>query len=84
MCARYQAYPKESHLKAMKRIIKYVKGTINYGIWFSNNTNMNLAGFSDADWAGNADDQKSTFGSCLFIGKNLVSWLSKKAKFHLS
>ncbi|XP_019173231.1 PREDICTED: uncharacterized protein LOC109168701 [Ipomoea nil] len=78
MCARYQADPKESHLKAVKRIIKYVKGTINYGIWYSSDTNLNLAGYSDADWAGNADDRKSTSGGCFFIGKNLVAWLSKK------
>ncbi|XP_031102051.1 secreted RxLR effector protein 161-like [Ipomoea triloba] len=77
-CARYQADPKESHVKAVKRILKYVKGTLNYGIWFSNDTNLSLVGFSDADWAGNADDRKSTLGGCFFIGKNLVSWLSKK------
>ncbi|XP_019153565.1 PREDICTED: uncharacterized protein LOC109150048 [Ipomoea nil] len=78
MCARYQADPKESHLKAVKRIIKYVKGKINYGIWYSTDTNLSLTGFSDADWAGNAEHRKSTSGGCFFIGKNLVAWLSKK------
>ncbi|XP_019153477.1 PREDICTED: uncharacterized protein LOC109149938 [Ipomoea nil] len=47
ICARFQAAHKESHLKAVKRIIKYVKGTLDYGIWFSNDTNLNLVGYSD-------------------------------------
>lgn len=78
VCARYQACPKESHLSAVKRIIKYVSGTLNYGIWFTHDTTANLAGYTDANWAGCADDRKSTSGECFYIGNNLVSWLSKK------
>ena len=62
VCARYQANSKESHVGVVKRIIKYVNGTADYGIWFSKDTNSSLAGYSDADWAGNADDRKSTSG----------------------
>ena len=79
--ARYQTNPNESHLAAVKRIIRYVSGTMDYGIWFSFDTNSSLVGFSDADWAGNADDRKSTFGGCFCLGNNLVSWFSKKQKF---
>ena len=71
VCARYQANSKESHMSALKRIIKYVK-TI---VW---DTNDFLAGYSNADWAGNADDRKSTLGGCFYVGNNLVSWMSKK------
>ncbi|KAK0594705.1 hypothetical protein LWI29_036665 [Acer saccharum] len=78
VCARYQADPKESHLSSVKRIIRYVNGTSNYGIWYSFDTNASLVGFSDADWAGNCDDRKSTSGSCFFLGNNLVSWFCKK------
>ncbi|KAF7127450.1 hypothetical protein RHSIM_Rhsim11G0030000 [Rhododendron simsii] len=78
VCARYQANPKESHLTAVKRVIKYINGTMGYGIWLSKDTNSNLAGFSDADWAGCADDRKSTSGECFYFGNNLVAWLSKK------
>lgn len=78
VCARYQANPKESHLTAIKRVIKYVSGTVGYGIWLSRDTNANLEGYSDADWAGCADDRKSTSGGCFYIGNNLVAWLSKK------
>lgn len=84
LCARYQANPKETHLKAVKRIIRYVNGTSNYGIWFSKDTNTYLVGFSDADWAGSSDDRKSTTGGCFYVGCNLVSWHSKKTEFHLS
>ncbi|KAB2612682.1 hypothetical protein D8674_034998 [Pyrus ussuriensis x Pyrus communis] len=77
-CARYQADPKESHLETVKRIIRYVSGTIDYGLHYSFETNSEIAGFSDADWAGNADDRKSTSGGCFYVGNNLVAWHSKK------
>ncbi|XP_058215643.1 uncharacterized mitochondrial protein AtMg00810-like [Rhododendron vialii] len=78
VCARSQANAKESHLATVKRVIKYINGTMGYGIWLSNDTNSNLAGFSDADWVGCADDRKSTSGGCSYIGNNLVAWFSKK------
>ena len=73
VCAIYQANPKESHMTALKRIIKYVKTTIEFGVWYSKDTSDVLAGYSDADWAGNADDRKSTSGCCFYMGNNLVS-----------
>ncbi|XP_057432399.1 secreted RxLR effector protein 161-like [Lotus japonicus] len=78
VCARYQAAPKESHLIQVKRIIKYVSGTNDYGIFYVHHTNSSLVGYCDADWAGNADDRKSTSGGCFFLGNNLISWFSKK------
>ncbi|CAM8956687.1 unnamed protein product [Rhodiola kirilowii] len=78
VCARYQADPKESHLLQVKRIIKYVCGTVDFGIWCTKDANPHLVGFCDADWAGNAEDRKSTSGGCFFLGNNLVSWFSKK------
>ena len=60
VCPKYQAAPKESHLTAVKRIIRYINGTPNYGLWYSKNSNACLAGYSDADWAGSVDDRKST------------------------
>ena len=62
VCAKYQANPKESHMIALKRIIKYVKTTADFGVWYSKDKNDVLAGYSDANWAGNADDRKSTLG----------------------
>ena len=61
-----------------KRIIKYVKTIADFGVWYSKDTNDVLARYSDDDWAGNADDRKSTSGGCFYVGNNLVSWMSKK------
>ena len=73
VCARYQAAPKESHLTVVKRIIRYVNGTLDYGLWYSKDSNACLAGYSNADWVGSVDDRKSTSGGCfnetiLFLG----------------
>ncbi|KAK2418362.1 putative mitochondrial protein [Trifolium repens] len=78
VCARYQADPKVSHLTQVKRILKYVNGTSDYGIMYSHCENSTLYGYCDADWAGSADDRKSTSGGCFFLGTNLISWFSKK------
>ncbi|CAM8972131.1 unnamed protein product [Rhodiola kirilowii] len=78
VCARYQANPKEIHLMNIKRIIRYVCGTSDYGLWYTRDTNSCFVGYCDADWAGNAEDRKSTSGGCFFLGNNLVSWFSKK------
>jgi hypothetical protein len=76
--ACFQANSKESHLTAVKRIIRYVNDTLLYGIWYSRETNLVVAGYFDADWAGNADDRKSTSRGCFYVGNNLVAWMSKK------
>jgi hypothetical protein len=78
VCARFQSDPKESHLHAVKRIIKYVLGTIDFGIFYTKDTNISIVGFCDADWGGNKDERKSTSGGCFYVGNNLVSWHSKK------
>ena len=74
VCARYQANPKESHMIALKRIIKYVETTADFDVWYNKDTNDVLARYSDTDWAGNVDDRKSTSWGC----NNLVSWMSKR------
>ena len=62
VCARYQVNPKESHMIALKRIIKYVKATTDFGVWYSKDTNYVFVRYSNKDWAGNVDDRKSTSG----------------------
>ena len=78
VCAKFQANPKESHIIVVKRTIKYVTLTSNYGIWYDKDSNDVLAGYSDANWVGNVDDRKSTSSGCFYLGNNLVSWMSKK------
>ena len=65
-------------MTALKRIIKYVKTTAEFGVWYSKDTSDVLVGYSDVGWAGNADNRKSTSGGCFYVGNNLVSWMSKK------
>ena len=78
LCARFQADPRESHLIAIKRIFRYLKGTPNLGIWYPRDSGFDLTGYSDADYAGCRIDRKSTTGTCQFLGNKLVSWFSKK------
>ncbi|GKD72970.1 ribonuclease H-like domain-containing protein [Tanacetum coccineum] len=77
-CARYQARPTQKHLKEVKRIFKYLKGTINMGLWYPKDSGFELTAFSDDDHAGCLDTRKSTSGGIQFLGDKLVSWMSKK------
>ncbi|KAH9704489.1 hypothetical protein KPL70_011489 [Citrus sinensis] len=78
LCARFQSCPKESHLLAVKRIFRYLIGTIDIGLWYPRGTHIDLTCFSDADFAGYKVDRKSTSGTCYILGHSLVSWFSKK------
>jgi hypothetical protein len=78
MVGRYQAAPKQSHLQAVKRIFKYLKGTMTYGMWYPRNQNFQLTAYLDADWANCVDGRKCTSGRAFFLGDSLVAWLSKK------
>ena len=78
MCARYQASPRESHLKAAKRILRYLKHTQDVGLWYPKGSQFELIGYSDSDYGGCKINRKSTSGTCQFLGRSLVSWSSKK------
>nr|GFB87469.1 retrovirus-related Pol polyprotein from transposon TNT 1-94 [Tanacetum cinerariifolium] len=78
LCARYQAKPTEKHLKEVKRIFRYLRGTVNTGLWYTKDYGFELTGFSDADYAGCKDTFKSTSGGAEFLGEKLASWSSKK------
>eukprot|EP00253_Pinus_taeda_P027049 PITA_27049 len=70
---RFQANPKESHLRVVKRIFKYIQGTQNFGLWYPRDTDLTLHAYTDADWAGSVDDRKSTTGGAFYMGSRLVS-----------
>jgi hypothetical protein len=78
MVGRYQSAPKQSHLVAVTRIFKYLKGTMNYDLWYPRNQNFKLTAYSYADWANCVDERKSTSGGEFFLGDSLIAWLSKK------
>ncbi|GKB39979.1 hypothetical protein Tco_0884921 [Tanacetum coccineum] len=78
MCARYQSKPTKKHLEAVKRVFRYLQGTINMGLWYPKDTAMTLTAYADADHAGCQDTRRSTSGSAQLLGDKLVSWSSKK------
>ncbi|KAJ9541082.1 hypothetical protein OSB04_027588 [Centaurea solstitialis] len=78
VCARFQCDPRESHLGAVKRILKYLKGTPNFGLWYPKDSGFELTAFTDSDHAGCKLNRKSTSGACQFLGDKLVSWSSRK------
>nr|GEV80264.1 hypothetical protein [Tanacetum cinerariifolium] len=80
MCFRYQASPTKNHLEALKRVFRYLRGTINWGLWYPKDIVMALTAYADADHAGCQYTRRSTSGSTQFFGDKLVSWSSKKQK----
>ncbi|GJW63582.1 retrovirus-related pol polyprotein from transposon TNT 1-94 [Tanacetum coccineum] len=80
MYARYQARLTEKHLNAVKRIFRYLKGTVHRGIWYPKDSSIALTTFADADHVGCQDTRRSTSGSIQLLGDRLVSWSSKRQK----
>jgi len=78
LLSRFMHGANELHLRAAKRILRYVKGTVSYGVKFEKCQSFKLYGFSDSDWAGSLDDMRSTSGYCFNLGSGVFSWCSKK------
>ncbi|GKA74340.1 putative ribonuclease H-like domain-containing protein [Tanacetum coccineum] len=77
-CARFQVTPKTSHLLAVKRIFRYLKGKPTLGLWYSRDSPFELVAYTDSDYAGATQDRKSTTRGCQFLGNRLISWQCKK------
>ncbi|GKA65625.1 putative ribonuclease H-like domain-containing protein [Tanacetum coccineum] len=77
-CARFQVSPKTSHLLAVKRIFRYLKGKPSLGLWYSKDSPLELVAYTDSDYAGATQDRKSTTRGCQFLGNRLISWQCKK------
>jgi len=84
LCARFQSNPKESHLKASKRILKYLKGTSTVGLWYPSHSPIQLVRYSYSDFAGCKLDRKNTSGACHLLGSSLISLHSKKQQLKQS
>ncbi|GJT66675.1 retrovirus-related pol polyprotein from transposon TNT 1-94 [Tanacetum coccineum] len=78
MCARYKVKPTENHLHAVKRIFKYLRGTVNQGLWYPKDSFIALTAYADTDHAGCQDTKRSTSGSMQLLGDRLVNWSSKR------
>ena len=70
--------PREPHLLFLKRILRYLKGTLDLGLTLHISSSPKLIAYSDADWAGCPDTRRSTSGFCMFFGDNLISWSSRR------
>ncbi|XP_050890332.1 uncharacterized mitochondrial protein AtMg00810 [Lathyrus oleraceus] len=70
--------PRTEHMPALKRILRYVQGTLHFGLHLSPSPNTTLISYTDTDWGGCPDTRHSTFGYCVFLGDNLISWSSKR------
>ena len=83
LVSRFQSTPKETHVAAVKRIFRYLKGIVDYGLWYPKRDNFTLKEFTDVYFTRSIDDRKSTSGATFYLGDCLVSWISKK-KYYLS
>ena len=77
LVGRFKSSPKETHMKEVKGIFKYLKGTLEFCLWFPKIEYFTLTAYTDADWAGSVDDKKNSSGGAFYLRKCLVSWLSK-------
>ncbi|XP_031249592.1 secreted RxLR effector protein 161-like [Pistacia vera] len=78
--SQFLQQPTVNHWTACKRVLRYVKGTLNHGLLFTKKEHFPLEAYADADWASDVNDRRSTSGYAVFIGGNLVQWSSKKQK----
>ncbi|KAJ3705098.1 hypothetical protein LUZ61_008803 [Rhynchospora tenuis] len=78
LVSRYMEEPKTMHWKAIKRILRYIRGTTSLGLFYSSTNEFGIYGYSDSDWSGDVDDRKSTSGFVFYIGDTAFTWLSKK------
>ncbi|GLU00271.1 hypothetical protein SLE2022_176500 [Rubroshorea leprosula] len=78
LISRYMEHPKELHLQTAKRILRYLCGTADFGLFYKKGDQTDFAGFTDSDYAGDLDDRKSTSGFVFMLGSRAISWSSKK------
>ncbi|KAJ7971970.1 Retrovirus-related Pol polyprotein from transposon TNT 1-94 [Quillaja saponaria] len=71
-------YPSKLHFRAAKQVVRYITGTIDYGIWYSKVSNFRLCGFTNRDWANSLDDRQSISANVFNLGSRVITWSSKK------
>jgi hypothetical protein len=78
--SQFQVEPREEHWIVAKHVLRNIRETINYGLKYTTSSDIQLHGFTDFDWAGSAEDKKSTSGMCFSLGSTIISWSSRKQK----
>ena len=83
VASQFQHAPTTVHMSAILRIIRYIKGTVNKGVFLSSSSELSLIAYTDSDWGGDPNNRHSTTGFCIFLGESLISWRCKKQqKYH--
>jgi hypothetical protein len=75
--SHFMVEPRSVHLVATKHVMRYLKGTIDYGLGYASDREISLQGFTDSDWASSVADRKSTYGCCFRMGSTMISWFSR-------
>ena len=78
LVSRYMELPRQVHLQTVKRIMRYIKGTTTFDLFYSSSKKIEIVGYSDNDWGGDSDERKSTSDNCFMIEKTVCLWSSKK------
>ena len=76
--SQYMVNPKHVHLIGAKYVMRYLKGTLDYGLRYTSSGEIKLHGYVDSDWGGSAKDRKSTSGCCFSLGFGMISWFNRK------
>ncbi|KAL3617184.1 hypothetical protein CASFOL_038931 [Castilleja foliolosa] len=72
--SQFMHNPRQTHMQALKRVLRYLKGTIHHGLFLNRNASLTLSAFSDSDWGGVNDAGRSTTAYILYLGTNIISW----------
>ncbi|XP_060959127.1 uncharacterized mitochondrial protein AtMg00810-like [Cannabis sativa] len=78
--SQFMQTPLEAHWKTVKKILRYLNGTLDFGLLLKTSASLTVTGFCDADWASDLGDRRSTSGLCVYLGSNVVSWSSNKQR----
>ena len=76
--SQYPVKPRRFHLKYVKHVTRYLKGTIDLGLYYGRDHDYKLYGYMDSDWVGSVTEKKGTSGGCYYLGSAMISWFSKK------
>jgi hypothetical protein len=76
--SQFQVEPRYEHWTVEKHVLRYIRGTLSYGLRYTTSNDIQLHGFIDSDWAGSAEDRRSTSGMCFILGSAMISWGNKK------
>ena len=75
---QFMCESRQMHLVSTKHVLRYLRGTVGYGLRYTSSSDLTLVSYSDSDWAGSVDDRKSTSGCCFNLGSAMVSWFRRK------